>query len=582
MNSGKLPLLSKPPKLLDAIFSLQEKINFYLLETLPFKLDFGSLMMEEGDGQGFKLVAGDPVVTSETPAQFLKSRKGSDVLIDCFNFEYLLDKDAGGRRYWYCRSRKTSEKCMATAITIRKDPGHEVILSTTKHSHFADPSAMRVKKTYRDILETAEKHPEIRTADLMTKWCQATSYPEARGQAIKFKSVERAIQKKRASTSQWADLPDQPEFSELQELPDFAMQTSDGQQFLQVNESTENGSRIMIYASPFGLSLLGRAEIWSGDGTFDKAPVPFSQIYSVLALLEGQSYPAAFCFLPDKRGPTYKFTLNKLKELVQEHFNPAGGDIPLKLMQFNVDFEAAIVKEIRLTFGKDINVSGCWVHMKRNLWAHARSLPYLQSYFCHSEVFATFLKSFGALAFLPIPEVDAYYERIMTDLLKDKVLVDLEGYASDGDPNKEEEVEGIKKSIDDFISYFEATYLGRETRTGRASPMYPIKVWSQYQNLMDGNICNTNPNEALHSNMQHLIPPHSSIWKVVNYLKNLESKVKVKRDEHIQYNKGQRDYRDKHRAELEDQIRNLVEHRNEYLHSEFLRRLGSLKDLSNN
>ena len=169
-------------------------------------------------------------------------------------------------------------------------------------------------------------------------------------------------------------------------------------------------------------------------------------------------------------------------------------------------------------------------------------------------MFATFLKSFGALAFIPIPEVDAYYERIMIDLLKDKVLVDLEGYASDGDPNKEEEVEGIKKSINDFISYFEATYLGRETRTGRASPMYPIKVWSQYQNLMDGNICNTNPNEALHSNMQHLIPPHSSIWKVVNYLKNLESKVKVKRDEHIQYNKGQRDYRDKYRAELEDQI----------------------------
>ena len=64
---------------------------------------------------------------------------------------------------------------MATAITIRKDPGHEVILSTTKHSHFADPSTMRVKKTYHDILETAEKHPEIRTADLMTKWCQATS-----------------------------------------------------------------------------------------------------------------------------------------------------------------------------------------------------------------------------------------------------------------------------------------------------------------------------------------------------------------------------------------------------------------------
>jgi hypothetical protein len=348
-----------------------------------------------------------------------------------------------------------------------------------------------------------------------------------------------------------------------------------------VNEPTENSARITIFASEFGLSLLGRADVWSGDGTFDKAPAPFSQIYSVLALVEGQSYPAAFCFLPDKRAPTYKLMLARLKEKVLEQCNRGGGgDIPLRLMQFNVDFESAIIKELKLTFGKDLNISGCWVHMKRNLWAHARSLPYLQSYFCHSEVFATFLKSFGALAFVPIPEVDAYYERIMTDILKDQVLVDLEGYSSDGDPNKEEEVEEIKKSIDTFISYFEATYLGRETRTGRASPLYPPKVWSQYQNLMDGKICNTNPNEALHSNMQHLIPPHASFWKVISYLKDLETKVRIRRDEHIQYNKGQRDYRDKQRAELETEIRNLVEHRDEYLQSEFLRRLGSLKDIS--
>ena len=382
------------------------------------------------------LMEGPAVVTTETPAEFLKSRKGAHVLLDPFLFEYLLNKEIGAKRYWYCREKKSSTKCPATAVTVVQN-GSETILFSTAHSHFSDPTAIRVKKTLQTIKETASANPEIKTADLMTRWATETSDPMARGQAPKFRSVQRAIQKSRASTSPWANLPNSPEFSDLDELPDFAQLTSDGKTFLISNMELDDGSRILIFASDYGLSLLARSETWLGDGTFQKAPKPFFQIYSLLALVDGKAYPALFSFLPNKRSATYQAFLEEVKSKVAkvsmtlriQHGNgDPGGSLKLKfrkmedafsveqanfqsqanslkLKQFCVDFESHFIKELTSVFGKDLEVSGCWNHLKRNLWAHARSLPYLQSYCPKSEVFSAYLKSFGSLAFVPAEEI---------------------------------------------------------------------------------------------------------------------------------------------------------------------------------
>ena len=156
----------------------------------------------------------------------------------------------------------------------------------------------------------------------------------------------------------------------------------------------------------------------------------------------------------------------------------------LKMSTFSIDFESPFLKEIKNIFGPSTQASTSWIHMKRNLWKHARALPYLQSFFHQSESFATFLKGFGALAFVPASEIFDYYEALMEQLLS-KVVAELDESEQE-DPDKREEVEAIKKSINDFISYFEGTYLGIKTRTGYTEPRYPPKFWNQHQNIMDG------------------------------------------------------------------------------------------------
>ena len=501
--------------------------------------------------------------------------------MDVFHFEYLKDRTIKDKTYWFCRQCKTSLKCKSKAISKARPDGTEVVLKTTNHSHLPDPTERRVKSLYQDILKTAKEHPEIRTAELVTKWCTETNDPAARGQAIKLASVERAIRKQRSLACSWAGLPNDPTFSDLDELPDFATVTNSGDRFLLSNISLDSGSRIITFASSHGLKLLSKAERWSGDGTFDKAPSPFYQIYSLVAVVEGKSYPALFAFLPDKKGPTYKTFITDVKVKLDEYLEHLGDERPFPLKQFGIDFESSFIKEFRGVFGKQIQISGCWNHYKRNLWSYARSLPFLQSHFIHSEAFSIYLKGYGALAFVPLQELEFYYKVLQGELLNE-VLEELKAHKLENldDPDVVEEIETIKASINRFIAYFENCYVGEETRTGRTSPRFPPEIWSQSANVVSGQATTTNANEALHSNMQDLIPPHSSIWKVVKYLKDQETKVCIRRDEFIVYQQGERASRDQAQKDSQFELKNLIEHRDDYKAGDFLRRLGSIKDFS--
>ena len=105
-------------------------------------------------------------------------------------------------------------------------------------------------------------------------------------------------------------------------------------------------ARIICFASNFGLSLLRKAECWSSDGTFSTCPEPFYQLYTVHAHLGSSSYPAAFFFMPGKKKLHYREALQELKT----HVLAAGSSSstsPLPLRRYLIDFEAAVMSEIR-------------------------------------------------------------------------------------------------------------------------------------------------------------------------------------------------------------------------------------------
>jgi hypothetical protein len=103
--------------------------------------------------------------------------------------------------------------------------------------------------------------------------------------------------------------------------------------------------RIVAYSSNFGLNLLRRAETWSSDGTFSVCPEPFFQLYTVHAHIGKNVFPAAFLFLPGKKKVHYREALRALKEHVEA--TAADSSSPLPLKRFLIDFEAAVMSEIR-------------------------------------------------------------------------------------------------------------------------------------------------------------------------------------------------------------------------------------------
>jgi hypothetical protein len=177
------------------------------------------------------------------------------------------------------------------------------------------------------MLQKAKEEPKTATVDLMSAFCKETAAPALRGRAGAMKALERKIQRHK---TQALDHPKKPKkYADLESLPDKFKITASGDKFLIFNkligtavgvdvESTQEatqgtstsgsktGARMIGYSSNFGLHLLRQAEVWSADGTFSVTPEPFYQLYTILAHLDGYSYPSAYVFMPGKKRYMYK------------------------------------------------------------------------------------------------------------------------------------------------------------------------------------------------------------------------------------------------------------------------------------
>jgi hypothetical protein len=81
--------------------------------------------------------------------------------------------------------------------------------------------------------------------------------------------------------------------------------------------------------------------------------------------------------MPGKKKGHYHEALLKLKSHVMAVGDDASLALPLR--RYLIDFEAAVMSEVRAVFGRAVAVSGCHVHMRRNIRRHLQSLKYLQT-----------------------------------------------------------------------------------------------------------------------------------------------------------------------------------------------------------
>ena len=387
--------------------------------------------------------------------------------------------------------------------------------------------------------------------------------------------MERTVQKVKARAQGHPAVPQ--DYSDIHQLPEKFCKTWDGERFLLSNVQLENGDRVLLFSSPFGLDLLRKSGTWGGDGTFGVAPKPFFQLYTLLAEVNNHSYPAAFALLPNKRSATYKVMLGELKT----HLLPTE-DAQLKLNHYLVDFESPMIKEFKQTFGSKVRLTGCYVHFRRNLWKRLGQAQHMLSLYCKQRSFHLFVNCIAGLAFVPPARVPEFYKALV-----DSQLTIVMGEVNNNKEFDQEMKASIGQSIEFYLDYIESTYVGKQGRMGWSHPRYLPEIWSQYENALNLEQRTTNRNEVWHSVLRNAVPLNASLWTVIDQLIKYEGKVRVMRDDHRNKFNSAAAKEDqeglskaqKRRSDNDVLLRNLVSQIDDFDKVEYLRRITHLNQI---
>ncbi|KAL4126931.1 hypothetical protein QTP88_011129 [Uroleucon formosanum] len=140
-------------------------------------------------------------------------------------------------------------------------------------------------------------------------------------------------------------------------------------------------------------------------------------------------------------------------------------------LNFNLDFELAVINAAKLIFGNDINIRGCFYHLCQSTYRKVQELG-LSNTYQENEGFRLFCAMIDSLAFLPLNKVKEGMEYLKQNI-----------------PNK----------ADDLLIYFEAYYVnGAYRRIGnttginvnvslrRVQPMFPPNTWNVHDITLHG------------------------------------------------------------------------------------------------
>lgn len=133
---------------------------------------------------------------------------------------------------------------------------------------------------------------------------------------ISIGAQKKLCQRARTSSGVPADPIDDEDFDNVESI-----ETVNGEKFLQRNLRNEHG-RIMMFTTSENLRRLSASIVWIGDGTFEKAPSSFYQLYTMLGNVgkgEVERYlPLVYFFLSGKSKGVYSTALEELHEVASE------------------------------------------------------------------------------------------------------------------------------------------------------------------------------------------------------------------------------------------------------------------------
>ena len=420
--------------------------------------------------------------------EFLKTQKGKRKA--CFEgFYYNFDKVSKtdtNLTFWKCEDYDKQAKCKAR-LHIN---GEEVVKSAGEHNHRPDGARKTVIEVVNSIKNEASTSTSTPTSIIANKTLHVPSHIIAKLPEERY--LKRTIQSIRHRE---IGAPVEPRnVSELVIPPNF-QQLHDGTLFL-LYDSGPSNDRILIFSTQNNIELLGKADNVFSDGTFSSAPSKlFYQLYTVHAAVLGTVIPVVYALLPNKTFATYDRMYLAIKNLISPQ---------ISIKSWMMDFENAAIKAVRKNFPL-VEVSGCFFHLQQCIWRKIQSLGLTAAYRESDEKFALSAKSMAAVAFVPVADVHAAFEELIS--------------GANFDPRMEEVVE-----------YFENTWLGRQSALGsRQEPIFPVELWNMYERSKNNEHRTNNHIEGWHRRFQAVLQcSNTTVFKCIDAIK-----VEQKRHEDV-------------------------------------------------
>lgn len=414
--------------------------------------------------------------------EFLESKRGRNLVV-YHNYIYRKETSYKEKTFWKC-VQYDNVRCMGRLQLVNNN-----VFKVTEHSHPPNSANVCARKVLTQI-KTTSKQTNDDPQEIIANVCRDIA-PAVLAELPKFNSLKRAINTQRSTGEVVANC------RSLQDLiiPE-RYKTINNVQFLLFDEQFGE-DRILIFSTEDNLEFLVRNQNWFCDGTFKASPVLFNQLYTIHAIENGLSIPVVYGLLSSRSEHIYTRFFEAVRNL-NRNLNPK---------TIMTDFEKASHNAIVAVF-PTAKHSGCFFHYKQCLYRKIQGCPeWIGRYNSEPDV-ACNLKKLGALAFVPPEDVLSAYE----DLLKTPF------YTENAD------------SLSVILDYMESVWLGRMMRGNRRKQgLYPIKLWNQCENVLNGLHKTNNCVESWHNTFNRLLgAQHPTLWKLIEGLSKQQTINAVK------------------------------------------------------
>jgi hypothetical protein len=147
---------------------------------------------------------------------------------------------------------------------------------------------------------------------------------------------------------------------------------------------------------------------------------------------------------------------------------------------------------------------------------------HLQTLTLKCTPFYCFVSALVALAYVPEDQVVIYYQALLEEELpatSDAIRM----HIGQGHNDDFQEFKNVKKSVDEFLQYFEKTYIGQPGRLGNLNPpSFPISLWNQHKATLAMESTTINANEAFHLVLRKIVEPNTTYLMRVSSLRSID------------------------------------------------------------